>query len=255
MHEKNIYELLAKHWVLCPEVITYKIDWNESYLKESSLWEKRFYELIMENKKDSGFFTDELFKKLIHFSKEFITAKQTISIDNIKSNNEDDPFSELIKEWALSKEFIEAINDKMHQSLSKIEKVRTHWDFSAYNVFPNWIIDVEDSHINYKWYDTLALLFHIYRFPIKQKSERERTYTFTQEQLLYGLKELSIWINLLDKDIFWSLFLYRWMRAVQKMDETPLLKEYRYKLFEKIGMMYLEWKDIKHYVIETFNKR
>ena len=134
---------------------------------------------------------------------------------------------------------------KIANVLADIPKVWTHWDFTTPNIFPNGVIDLEDHHSNYLWYDVFALLTHIYWFPQYQDAEHIRRFSFTKDQVIRWLNALSTEIDYLDDNIFAWLFLYRWTRAIQNMEDDPKLQAFRHKEYEKIWKLFLEWESVK----------
>ena len=158
-------------------------------------------------------------------------------MDHINTNY---PFDQLRLEKVLEKSLIDEIEKKITNNLTPLPKVWVHGDFTIFNLFPNGIIDLEDSHINHMGYDVFSLLTHVYRFPQHlERAERKRSSTFTAQQVEKGIKFLSIDIDLFDQDIFASLFLYRGARSTQKMNKTPVLRDFRYTMYKKIAMMFL----------------
>ncbi len=254
-HEYDLYSLLQINNVRVPKIMKFdKISSDTSRLIEMSLWDKSFKDLIMENTSDSDIVVPwKIFDKLIESAEKFLNEKRKIDILSLTSQSLNDPFQEVINEWLFDSWYIKEVQQKMEDWMRNVPKIWCHWDYTIFNIFPEWVIDLEDSRSHYFGYDIVSLLTHTYRFPTHQEAERIRLSTFSSEQVEKGLSKLLDTEDFYTDDVFAGLFLLRWFWAVQRMQKTPLLQTFRKNLLKKVGDIYLSWWDVKKFVLDTFN--
>lgn len=254
-HEKRLYENLGA-FINVPKVLSYEEELWIANMCESSVWDRIWKDIFSESIDTNGVIPHEVFNTFAKQVSEFLDCTIHMWSEQIKWFDVWwEPFSEIAKEDRIDKEFVEKIHIKVESILNSLPTVWCHWDFNAHNFSPWWIFDLEDSHMWPYWYDLFSCFTHIYRFPIWNHAERNRTYTFTKDQLDGALKLNSKHLNFLNKEVFWALFLLRWAWACQKMSERPFLASYRYKKFISLSNKFLMWEDIYDEVLNTFNSK
>lgn len=246
-HEKELYGMLWTYDISWPKIIEYGKHKESYFLKETSLGEKTFMMLLQEenDQEKRNILINELIKQA-----STLLSKQSKIIDIVPPRtNKNNAFDEIRDEKLFSKEFVDNREKWTKNILKTVPKTRCHGDYNPYNILPNWIIDLEDSQINYLWYDQISLMTHIYRFP-----NEKRTYNYTAEQLKFAYNKRTNEYEVFNDTIWWALFLLRGARALQRMGKRIELQKYRKNKIEPLIQWALQWKKIFSTMIEAFNE-
>jgi hypothetical protein len=207
-----------------------------SYFVEKSLGEKRFVTLFEEDTNRYGHASDEHLDKLIDITSVFLRA-QCASI----RERDEAAFARAVRLEILCEELphhAERIRATYTATLAKLKDypfVLIHGDFNPANVYPEGVIDLEDSSVGPIGYDTSCVMLTHEWFPISGDYEYRARYIFTDEQQTRfadscdgvlascGMPRAS--------DAAQQFMFLRAIWLTAGMSAWPKLQKYRYDLF------------------------
>lgn len=207
------------------------------YFLETSLGEQMIGEIFQEDIQQLGVIRDANFNIFLLIVESFAkaqlnTKKDTETFDIFTNSIHLDILCNELPEYSKK---IQSIFLDIKARLSVFPFVLTHGDFNPNNIYPDGVIDFEDSFYGPFGYDIVGALVHIDYFPSSPEYEYFAKYRFTTEQkgtyLSFvdsiseqrGLPKLSEF----EKD-------FEFCRAVWllvKMHKMPKLQKFRYDLF------------------------
>jgi len=207
------------------------------YFIETSLGEQTLGSLFAQDIKTQGYITDEHFSTFVSIATTLAKAQmytKTVSADF-------DAFARAIhldilqEELPQHKDTLRDIFTEVSNRLSVFPFVLTHGDFNPHNIYPDGVIDFEDSFEGPFGYDVVGALVHIDYFPDSQEYEYFAKYRFNQNQRESYLKA----IDAVSQDAGLPKFSehisdFEFCRAVWslvRMQKWPKLQQFRYDLF------------------------
>lgn len=207
------------------------------YFIESSLGEKHLGNQFAEDVRETGAIRDASFQLLLGIVDRFGRAQ----LKSIVFAKDFEEFSRGIHLDILREElpsYSEAIQSRFEQCIARLSPfpfVITHGDFNPNNLYPEGVIDLEDSFYGPFGFDLVTALVHINYSPDAQEYEYVARYRFTPAQsgeYLAAIDSIALDANLPRfseaKDDFefcraiWSL---------ARMHKWPKLQQFRYDLF------------------------
>ena len=206
------------------------------YFLESSLGERRLGDLFGDDVRRNGTITEEHFSTFLSVVERFGRAQLTTTVppdfkDFARGIHLDWLSAELPHyEKAIEKRFQEAI-----ERLSVFPFVITHGDLNANNLYPEGVIDLEDSFHGPFGYDIMTALVHIGYFPDSAEYEYSARYGFTPKQA-YRYRAMA---DTLSQEAgfpplsrFETDFDFcRGAWSLVRVHKWPKLQEFRYNLF------------------------
>lgn len=253
--EVDMYNLIQQYWFPLPKLLEYNIEQDDiSYMKEESLDWNLFADVFTLDCDQYWEIQKNHFDSFCLYQKNHLFF-QLQTIDKNIAEWWFRRFECLYEEWKISIEIIDKVIDKINNIISKLPKVWNHGDHNPYNIFTDWLIDLEDCFNGPLWYDTITALTQNFRFPMRWW-ELNQQHSFTEPQIYRYLKYCTRKeIDLLDNDIFATLFILRWIFVTVKTLDFPLLHDFRYKRLEKVMKLYLDWSsDILGYFIQYYKQ-
>lgn len=251
--EVEMYTTIHKYWFPLPTLLEYTLlPDGISFMKEESLEGNLFADIFTQDCEQHGVIQKNNFDSFCLYQKNHLFFQKTTQDKNL-SHNIFQWFEDLYEENIIEKSLIDECRNKVEHSVKEISIVWNHGDHNPYNIFTDGLIDLEDSFDGPLWYDTITAVTQNFRFP-SQGWELNQQHIFTPDQILHYLTYCSNKdINLLDNDIFGTLFLMRWMFATVKSEMFPTLRNFRYKKLEQVMKKYTEWStDFLDYFIEHY---
>lgn len=253
-HEKCVYDQLRSFDIQLPTIIEYYDDSIQSRIKESFLWEYHFGDLFIQSMQQHWCITDELWNHFIWQTLSHHIAQGSIFPWTIRSSPTANTLRKTLREEnRLPQDLIDAFEIKLNQDLYNHPLRWMHGDYGPFNVFPAWVIDIEDSTDSYWWYDAVSV-FHLYWYPIKHNIlTRTRSYNFTPAQIQSYLAAFSqTHIPLNNPWVFGPLFLYKsiWSCIHDSLER----QNHKYPRFERLINAYLDGKNMIEYMIKTFDE-
>lgn len=209
---------------------------GQQYYIETSLGEKHLGELFAEDMKGVNEISEATFRDFLDISEKFARAQL-----NTKINWRDyEGFSKGIHLDSMCEElpeYAESMNERFSQVKQKTASlpfVLTHGDFNPNNLYPDGVIDFEDSFYAPYGYDQISAITHINYFPDDSGFEHTAGYRFTEAQRRVFLERMdTIWkeaglpaLSEFEQDFEYCRAL--WLAA--KIPQTPKLQGFRYNL-------------------------
>lgn len=177
------YEMLNKGFPVS-RILSVGSHENEAYFIESSLGEKHLGELFAEDTAEYGSIQQRTFEMYLNIVSTFAQAQ----LDTRIPERNFSAFSKAILLDALCDELpelsdkLKARFEKVCNTLEAVPFVLSHGDFNPNNLYPNGVIDLEDSFYGPFGYDLIGSLSHIDSFPDSNEYEFYAKYRFTREQ-------------------------------------------------------------------------
>ncbi|MDB5259855.1 MAG: hypothetical protein JWN37_86 [Candidatus Nomurabacteria bacterium] len=216
-----------------------KIDGMEFYIEES-LGEKHFGLIFRDEVTLNGVISDDTFDNYIKVCVRFTEAQLKTCTNNKKwyAFTKAIHLDLLCEELPEYKEKILEAYTQVQRKLERIPFVICHGDFGPFNIYPNGVIDFEDSFSGPLGYDIGGMIEHLNWFPESSEYEFYRLYNFTPEQksLLTGRIDEVYQMNNLPKlsDNLSEFNLLRGMWFAVRMGSYPKLQEFRHNLIKNI---------------------
>ncbi|MCL4391957.1 aminoglycoside phosphotransferase family protein [Patescibacteria group bacterium] len=218
---------------------------GEHYYIETSLGEKPFGEMFIEDTKNHGEISEDHFKKFLEVAEKFAKAQLATRSEY---RNEESFYSGLglqsnIEELPKLKEDTLRAFDKVKEKLKPFPYVLTHGDFNPYNILEKGVIDFGSAFHGPAGYDIIANIYHVYNFPKEDGYEKKRRFDFSERQretylekmnTIYrkmGLPEPTGFAN--------DLIFCRTIWATVRNGKIPKIQKWRYDRFGKILAAYL----------------
>mgnify|MGYP000114205768 CR=1 FL=1 len=249
--EADLYQKLGKYGIKLPTVISV-----QTIMMEQSFWEKTFADLFTESYSQVNIIQEEIFDNFIVMNQSHLDSQIKLIGENI-TDKKFASFDHLAEENRIDPDLIKKAYEKIMNVVQSMPMTRNHWDYNPYNIFPEWVIDLEDWFLWPIGYDTITSLTQNYRFPDEGDYELHRQHSFSLPQIVSFLTRLSdnaIKINFLDKDLFAALFLMRWAFVTAWSSRAPKSQAYRYELFQTLLEKFLAWEDLLHFFLSTYHK-
>lgn len=254
-YEVDMYNLIQQYWFPLPKLLEYNIEQDDiSYMKEESLDWNLFADVFTLDCDQYWEIQKNHFDSFCLYQKNHLFF-QLQTQDKYIAEWWFHRFEYLYQEWKISIEIIDKVIEKINNIVSRLPKVWNHWDHNPYNIFTDWLIDLEDCFNGPLWYDTITALTQNFRFPI-QWWELNQQHSFTKSQIHRYLKYCTRKeIDFLDDDIFATLFILRWIFVTVKTIDFPLLHDFRYERLNNLMKLYLDWSsDILEYFIQYYKQ-
>ena len=211
-----------------------------AYFVEESLGDKCFGQLFKNENNTVGAVRDVTFDTFFEICAKFAKAQlRTVTQRKDWSDFENGIHLELLyqelPEW---KEKIAYKFEKVKECLSVFPFVITHGDFSAFNIYPKGVIDLEDSFMGPAGYDVVNVLEHLNWFPESGDYEFHRVSSCTPQQKMrfftsmdkiyqqHHLPKISLYVADFDfvKGVWHTV----------RMRHTPKLQQFRYSLLKSL---------------------
>lgn len=253
--EVDMYSIVQQYGFPLPKLLEYNIENDDiSYMKEESLEGNLFADVFTNDCekyweiKKNHFDSFCLYQKN-HLFFQLQTQNKTIT------NREFSWFDDLYEEAQISKNLIDKVKAKVQSFAHILPNVWNHGDHNPYNIFTDWLIDLEDCFDWFLWYDTITALTQNFWFPIEWWELNQQHY-FTEKQIYRYLQYCSRKeINFLDNNIFGTLFLMRGIFATVKTIDFPLLHDFRYERLINVMNKYVEWStNFIEYFVENYKR-
>lgn len=213
---------------------------DEDYFTESSLGENHLGELFAKDVEQHGVIRDGTFEKFVKVASSF--ARAQLETQTLDTNFEGfsrgillDALCEELPDWSAR---ISARFHAASERLSKMPFVLSHGDFNPNNLYPDGVIDLEDSFYGPFGYDLIGSICHIDSFPDSQEFEFYAKYRFTtkqKEDFLIAMDSICAENNV--PEISRCASDYEFCRAVwlaAKIPHVPKLQSFRYDLIKKL---------------------
>jgi len=254
--EVDMYSMVQEYWFPLPQLLEYKIENDDiSYMKEESLEGNLFADVFTNDCEKYWEIQKNHFDSFCLYQKNHLFFQLKTTNKNI-TKKEFDWFDDLYNEWKISTELINKVKDKIQFIDHIFPTVWNHGDHNPYNIFTDWLIDLEDCFEGVLWYDTITALTQNFWFP-KEWWELNQQHYFTKSQIHRYLKYCTRKeVDFLDNDIFGTLFLMRGIFATVKTIDFPLLHDFRYDKLTELMHKYIEWStDFIEYFIENYRTK
>ena len=212
---------------------------DQYYFIEDSLGDQRFGgEIFNQEVVGSGQISDETFARFLEITKRYAEA-QIATTTNEKNIPE---FAEGIHLGVMCDELpglADALQARFKQATDRLADFPfafTHGDFNPHNLYPNGVIDFEDSFQGPIGYDIVTNLFHPENFAVGSEYEYVSGYQFTEDQKqLYRDTFDSLYVehNLPAISKVWEdLAFCRALWSASNMQAWPHLQRFRYDLIK-----------------------
>ena len=209
---------------------------GQAYFIESSLGEKHLGKVFAEDVEKEGIISNERFEEFLSVAEQFARAQLT-------TRTETKDYEEFAT-GVLLERLCNELPDYAEKLRSRFEKVRertamlpfviTHGDFNPNNLYPEGVIDLEDSFHGPYGYDLVSAFSHINYFPNSKDYEYYAKYRFTADQkrqYYERLDAISIEADLPSLSEFEEDFEFcRAIWLVADNPNTPKLQKFRYDL-------------------------
>src|SRR3989344_5611813 len=209
------------------------------YFIEKSLGEKRFRDVFEEDAAENGAASDENFEKFLKISEKFTRAQ----VKTAFSEKDFEGFARGIHLDFLCAELPEQAEKIRHRFEEVAEKLKvfpfviTHGDLNPSNMYPDGVIDLEDSFRGPFGYDLVSSIVTVDYVPLGTEYEFHAKYRFTSFQkgkYFKLLDQIATENNLPPISNFADDF--EFCRAVWltvRMHKWPKMQRFRYDLFTK----------------------
>lgn len=222
------------------KIVEEGIDKDLYYFIEESFGDKCFGLLFREEFKRDGVISDKTFDKFISICVQFTEAQFKSIIKEEKweefgvgvhldlvSEELPDEKEKILKRW-----------ESMKANLKVFPFVVSHGDFTPFNIFPDGIIDLENSFYAPIGFDVGAIIEHLNWFPLSHDYEIHRLYKFTdkqREKFCDAIDAIYIKNNLPGISGFLSDFNFaKGLWFVSKMWRTPKIQQFRFDVLREI---------------------
>ena len=212
---------------------------------------KTITDLFVEDIQKYGYITEENFLKFLTICSKFANEQLTVKTAQgdfgifIKDLN----LNLVKKKLPENKELITQTFEKIQSKLSLLPFVPTHGDFNSSILFENKDISFKGFHLAPFGYDLVSALYSTYFTPKDSSSEITQQYEFSKNQratFIYSMNKLSIEHGIPQFTEFTGEFiLCRAVFAAVRMDHTPKLQAWRYKVLKALLTDYLDGRRIK----------
>lgn len=258
-YAKELFNLFTELNVKTPNVKDlnnppeFSLVWDDLWVQNSGILLEKFFEL-----QDTHMFERE-FMKLTKISLDLINKQFDRRTDFALDKHfmVYDSFRDLKKESILDPFFIMEIREKIEDILKWVPLSINHGDFNPYNILGDTLIDFEDVHVWYIWYDNITFISHPYRNPLSGDYESFRKFNFNKKHIQSYLDYLSkndANINFLNSKILGALVLLRWCWAIIWLQQVPKKQIYRYNKFKNLAEVFLKNDDLfLDYFLNTYD--
>lgn len=218
---------------------------NKLYFTEQSLGNKLLFEFFSNDFQQQNKISDKNFKILLNICLKF--AKAQIKTASNKSKKsilfKGVHMDSILKELPKQKQIITKAFNKAVLNIQHLPYVLTHGDLNPHNIFKKGIIDFGSNFVAPLGYDLVCVIYNTSFFPKNSDYEFSRLYNFTNEQkqtffkktdglyTKHGFPPLSKFIN--------DYIFLRSVWATAHMQKYPKIQKWRYDLFKKIILNYL----------------
>lgn len=220
---------------------------DREYFIEEKMGDKHFGQLFSEDMQNYGFIRKSTFHGFLNVVKKYVSAQL---------KNKDKPNSKMIENFVKACYLYDA-QDELHGRIKAfpdiINKVRTavknqpfvltHGDFNPHNIYPNGVIDLEGFAAGPLGYDLVSAIESIHFFPLGGDYEMFANYQFSSDQKELFYEEMEELLRDRECDVS-TMKLCRASFSVVKMHHMPNIQALRYKMFERIAMLYLGSEEI-----------
>ncbi len=233
---------------------------GEYYYIETSLGEKHFGEIFIEDTKNHGGISKNHFGNFLEVAEKF--AKAQLATRN-ERRNEESFYSGLglefnIEELPELKEDTLRAFDKVKEKSKSLPYVLTHGDFNPYNILERGVIDFGSSFHAPAGYDIVTNIYHIYNFPEKDGYEMKRCFDFSEQQKETYLEKMNVIYReagLPEPTDFADDFIFcRTIWATVRNEKIPKIQKWRYDRFGKILAAYLRDESLPELVEKEWGK-
>lgn len=234
----DFHKKMEEYGFPVPKILEEGIHGDMHYFIEESLGDESFGEIFKKETEQFGKIKDDTFNLFVDILKVFAKAQ----LKTILPSNSDDSFSKGIKLDILCKELPDKAEEilntykKTVQNLKSFPSALLHGDLTPFNIYPNGVIDFEDSFTGPIGYDLGAIIEHVDWFPESKEFELYRFYDFTVEQkkiLSEAIDKIYLDHNLPQLSDYLPDFNFSkgvWFAV--GMQHTPKLQKYRYNLID-----------------------
>lgn len=208
----------------------------DAYFIEASLGEHRFLSIFEEDTRVLGHASDAHFEHLMEICERFLDAQIVSPVQRDES-----AFAEAIHLEILCAELplcANKLRSRFEESMTRLAAypfVTTHGDFNPANIYPNGIIDFEDTSCGPLGYDLACVTATAEWFPVTGDYEFLARYIFTEQQKeRYVSRFDEIFTEHVERSFAGAFSEFEFLRSVwltARMHEWPKLQKYRYELF------------------------
>lgn len=251
--EVHMYDTIQDFGFPLPKLLEYTIEEDDfCFMKEESLEGNLFADVFTKDCESLWIIDKNHFDSFCLYQKNHLYF-QLQTQDKSIAHTLFDKFQDLYEEGQIAHDIIDTLKDKITKITAKLPVVRNHGDHNPYNIFTDGLIDLEDSFDGPLGYDTISALTQNYWFPV-DGWELNQQHAFTEDQINRYLKYCSRKnLDLLDNNLFATLFIMRWIFVTVKTIDFPLLYDFRYKRLKVLIDKYLNNdKDFIQYFIDHY---
>lgn len=210
---------------------------DRAYFIESSLGDKCMGNLFAKDIEKTGSVTQENFDAFLRVTEQFARAQLTTgsSTRDYAEFADGIHLDELCDELPEQAPKIRSIFDAAKQKIAALPFVITHGDFNPNNLYPDGVIDLEDSFHAPFGHDLVGAFSHIDYFPDSSDYEFHATYRFSadqQRQYFELLDRICMETSLPPLSECKSDFDFtRAVWLLVRMHKWPKIQKFRYDLF------------------------
>lgn len=166
-----------------PQLLATGTHGEYAYLIERALGDKTFRVLFEESIQSNSAISHELFEQFLAIVRRYLVAQASARVDADRDRFARGVHLDLIVQEL--PEYAYSLPDKFNRVLKKLAAypfVLSHGDFNAANIFPNGVIDLEDSFPAPFGFDAISALSTLDWFPDSAEYEYFARYRFSAEQ-------------------------------------------------------------------------
>lgn len=250
-NEQGKHEALQKEGFPVAPILSSGEAEGKFYYTEKSLGTETYFKKFSFDVATYGYITEENFATFLEMCRR--VAKAQLTSRRGQGSMEDFFkgffYDTILEEMPESRELITRAFDKVKAKLAVLPFVPTHGDLNPYNMFCEGVIDLEYFHTAPFGYDLVSALYTTYFFPKSSEFELTQHYDFSKNQratFIYAMDRLATENGVPHFTYFTGEFiLCRAVFSAVRMNHTPKLQAWRYKLLKSLLIEYLDGRRIK----------
>lgn len=210
-----------------------------AFFRERSLGDIRFNDMFAEETEYAGNASDAHFDAFLALVMEFTrTQARTYVVERAPERFAQGIHLDILcGEMPAHAEKIRALFEEALARTAHVPFVFTHGDLNPANMFPNGIIDLEDTFSGPLGYDAVTALKTVEWFPDSPEYEYFTKYRFSEAQKKRYMDMMDALFNDMGlsplSEILYHLEFCRAVWMTVRMHEWPRLQHYRYERFKK----------------------
>lgn len=247
--ELRFNRYLASYGCPTPKVVREGERGCQSFYIEKSVGAFTMLQAFTKDWREKGFVSEQNFSLFLDLTESFAKAQlKTTASDHFDDFYTGIHVDEAITEFPQLRDRIISAAEKVKGRLSAFPVVLTHGDLTPGNILSNGIIDFEFAFNGYAGYDLAGNVYMTYLFPAAGDYENRRKFQFTEQQIdtyLQVVNDIFVKNGLPKVSEYQDDFIFvKMIWSATGLSEEPRFQKWRFRLFEKIMLDYLQGKPI-----------